>query len=65
MKSINDNNIYAIFAQAPVRSAVFDFWYALYHFEVKSVFMLCAFEDKIRGVRFIVSRDKQKNTGRL
>jgi len=64
MKSITDNNIYAIFAQAPLRATISHFWCALYHFGVKSIFMLCALEDKIRGVILIVSRYKLKNIGR-
>ena len=41
MRSIVDNQIFAIFSQAPLPSTFQDFWLASYHFNVKKIFMLC------------------------
>lgn len=43
MRSVLDNQTYAIFAQAPVKKVVEHFWYALYHYNIKKIVMLCAF----------------------
>jgi protein tyrosine phosphatase len=50
MKSVLDNEVYAIFAQAPVAKVVEHFWYACYHYNIKRIIMLCAFLDPRRGV---------------
>ena len=41
MKSIVDNQVFAIFSQAPKCQSFSDFWQACYHFNVKQIFMLC------------------------
>lgn len=43
MRSVLDNQIYGIFAQAPTPKGLEHFWYAVYHFNVKRITMLCAF----------------------
>ena len=43
MKSVLDNEVYAVFAQAPVKKVVDHFWYACYHYDIKKIIMLCAF----------------------
>ena len=51
MRSVEDAiQHYAIFAQAPLENAFDHFWYACYHYKVKRIIMLCAFEDPYRGV---------------
>lgn len=50
MRSVVDNQLYAIFAQAPTPKGVEHFWYAVYHFNIKRIIMLCSFEDPRRGV---------------
>lgn len=42
MRSALDQQVYAIFAQAPVRKVVDHFWYACYHYDIKRIVMLCA-----------------------
>lgn len=41
MKSIVDNEIFAIFSQAPLPQSFQDFWSAVYHFNIKQIFMIC------------------------
>ncbi len=43
MRSVIDNEIYAVFAQAPVKKVIEHFWYACYHYNIKKIIMLCAF----------------------
>lgn len=63
MRSALDNQTYAIFAQAPTPKGVEHFWYAVYHFNIKRIIMLCAFEDPRRGVDLLLLRYKPKSTG--
>lgn len=50
MKSVLDNNVYAIFAQAPLESVYAHFWSACYYFKIVKIIMLCSFVDPHRGV---------------
>lgn len=63
MRSVIDNEVYAVFAQAPVKKVIEHFWYACYHYNIKKIVMLCALEDPIRGVYFHQYRFKPKDTG--
>ena len=51
MRSVIDNQIYAVFAQAPVKKVIEHFWYACYHYNIKKIVMLCGLEDPMRGVQ--------------
>jgi protein tyrosine phosphatase len=65
MRSVEDAiQHYAIFAQAPLENAFDHFWYACYHYKVKRIIMLCAFEDPYRGVTLTISRNRPKSIGR-
>lgn len=63
MRSVLDNKMYAIFAQAPVKKVVDHFWLACYHYSVKKIIMLCSFEDPYRGVAIQLFRNRLKNIG--
>lgn len=65
MRSVEDEKQhYAIFAQAPLENVFDHFWYACYHYKLKRIIMLCAFEDPYRGVTHQLSRNKPKSIGR-
>ena len=53
MKSIVDDKDFAIFAQAPVAEGFSEFWEMIYEKNVKSIVMLCNFDDPKRGVILI------------
>jgi protein tyrosine phosphatase len=63
MRSVIDNEPYAVFAQAPVKKAIEHFWYACYHYNIKKIVMLCALEDPKRGVEIHLRRSKPRDTG--
>jgi len=42
MRSVIDNEPYAVFAQAPVKKVIEHFWYACYHYNIKKIVMLCS-----------------------
>jgi protein tyrosine phosphatase len=63
MRSVLDNNVYAIFAQAPIENVLSHFWCACYTLKIRKIIMLCAFEDPNRGVFPGILSLKLKNTG--
>ena len=63
MRSVIDNEPYAVFAQAPVKKVIEHFWYACYHHNIKKIVMLCSLEDPQRGVNIHEFRSKPKDTG--
>jgi protein tyrosine phosphatase len=63
MKSVLDQEVYAVFAQAPVLKVIEHFWYACYHYNIPKIVMLCALEDPHRGVPPIRDRPRQKDIG--
>lgn len=65
MRSVIDREVFAVFAQAPVKKVIDHFWYACYHYDIRKIIMLCAFQDPNRGVLRLTSRLKQRNTGHL
>ncbi len=44
-----DNQLFTIFAQAPTPPAIASFWKAILDHKVTTIFMLCSFDDPIRG----------------
>ena len=63
MRSVIDNEPYAVYAQAPVKKVIDHFWYACYHYNIKKIVMLCSLEDPNKGVIMILLRYKHKDTG--
>ena len=58
MRSVVDQEPYAIFAQAPVKNSLGHFWEACYHLNIKTIVMLCAFIDPKRGVSIVPVRNR-------
>lgn len=41
MRSVLDHQMFAIFAQAPLEQTFEHFWFSIYNFDIKKIFMLC------------------------